>query len=75
MERELAPLADRQVEDAVRLGRAGEFSALVLLEALRTAHEAKLEVIDARLDAVLAQREAEALLDTGSISPALKDQP
>ena len=79
VERELAPLADRQVEDAVRLGRAGEFSALVLLEALRTAHEAKLEVLDARLDAGLAHRGVEALLDAGDVSPdassAVKDRP
>ena len=79
VERELAPLADRQVEDAVRLGRAGEFNALVLLEALRTAHDAKLEVLDARLDAGLAHRGAEALLNTRGVSPdeppAVKDRP
>ena len=77
VERELAPLADRQVEDALRLGRAGEFEALVLLEAFKTAHEAKLEVLDARLDSALAQRQLGALLDAGvSATPALgKDRP
>ena len=66
VERELAPLADRQVEDAVRLGRAGEFDALVLLEALKAGHEAKLEVLDARRGATLAQWTLEALLDAGT---------
>jgi outer membrane protein TolC len=62
VEQELAPLADRQVEDAGRLARAGEFSALILLEALTTAHEAKLEVLDARVGAGLAQTRLDALL-------------
>ena len=76
VERELAPLADRQVEDALRLGRVGEFNTLVLLEALKTAHEAKLEVLDARLGSALAQRRLEALLDSGlPATPPGKDRP
>jgi outer membrane protein, heavy metal efflux system len=69
VEKELAPLADRQVEDAVRLGKAGEFSALVLLEAMRAAHEAKLEVLDARVNVAVARATAEALLDAESRPP------
>lgn len=72
VEQELAPLADRQVEDAVRLGRAGEFEALVLLEALTAAYEAKLEVVDARSGVALAQRQLDALLPA---PPAGKDLP
>jgi cobalt-zinc-cadmium efflux system outer membrane protein len=77
VERELAPLADRQVEDALRLGRAGEFNTLVLLEALKAAHEAKLEVLDARLGSALARKRLEALLDAGvtATSPPGKDHP
>jgi outer membrane protein TolC len=73
IEHELAPLADRQVEDAVRLGRAGELNALLLLEALTTAHEAKLELLDARVATALARRSLDTLLDTAGAGPAAKD--
>jgi outer membrane protein, heavy metal efflux system len=69
VEQELAPLADRQVADAQRLAKAGELNALVLLESLRTAHEAKLEVLDARLDLGLARSQVEALLDAVPAAP------
>ncbi len=78
VERELAPLADRPVADALRLGRAGDFDALVLLEALKTAHEAKLEVLDARLRAGLAGRLAGALFEGGAAAappPAEEGRP
>lgn len=74
VEQELAPLADQQVEDARRLGRAGVFNALLLLEAVKTAHEAKLEAVEARLTLGLAQREIEALLGPAG-SLAGKDRP
>jgi outer membrane protein TolC len=67
VEEQLAPLADRQVEDAVRLGQAGEFDTLILLEALKAAHEAKLDVLDARVGVGLAQRRLDALLEGGRL--------
>jgi hypothetical protein len=69
VEEELAPLADQQVEGVRRLAGAGEFNSIVLLEALRTAHEAKLEVLDARLAAGSARVRADALLDTATAQP------
>lgn len=65
VERELAPLADQQVEDARRLGRAGVFNTLLLLQAIQAAHEARLEVIAARLALRLVQQEIRSLLDPG----------
>jgi outer membrane protein, heavy metal efflux system len=78
VERELGPLADQQVEDVRRLGRAGDFDAIVLLEAVRAAHEAKLQIIDARLAVGLAGRGMQALLESGTppaAPPAGKDRP
>ncbi len=63
VERELAPLADRQVKDAQRLMKAGELNTLVLLESLRAALEAKLEVLDARLDLGLARSRFDSLVE------------
>ena len=68
VEKELAPLADQQVADARRLAQIGDFNTLVLLEALQTAHQAKLEVLDARLDLTLDSRRLEALLEGGSFT-------
>ncbi len=65
VEKELAPLADQQVADARRLAQLGDFNTLILLEALTTAHEAKLEVLDARLKLTLDSRRLEALLEGG----------
>jgi outer membrane protein, heavy metal efflux system len=69
VEKELAPLADRQVEDAQRLAKVGELNALVLLEALRDAYEAKIEVLDARLDLALARSRFELLVEGTSAIP------
>lgn len=68
VEKELAPLADQQVADARRLGQLGDFNTLVLLEAIKTAHDAKLEVLDSRLSVTLASRRIEALLEGGSLA-------
>ena len=73
VEKELAPLADQQVADARRLGQLGDFNTLVLLEALTTAHEAKLEVLDARLTLTLGSRRLESLLEGGSLAAAQKE--
>ena len=72
VEKELAPLADQQVADARRLAAAGDFNTLVLLEALTAAHEAKLEILEARLNLALSSRRLEALLEGGS--PAIPVQ-
>ena len=70
VEKELAPLADQQVADARRLADLGEFDALVLLEAVQTAHEAKLAILDARLSAALSGSRLHALLEGGGGSPS-----
>jgi outer membrane protein, heavy metal efflux system len=78
VEKELAPLADQQVNDARRLGKLGEFNALVLLEAIKTAHEAKLEILESRLNVNLSVHRHDALLESGKSSAvaeqAHKDQ-
>jgi outer membrane protein, heavy metal efflux system len=63
VEKELAPLADQQVADARRLANLGEFDTLVLLAAIQAAHEAKLTVLDARLNAALSANRLDALLE------------
>jgi outer membrane protein TolC len=44
----VVPMVDQQVEDASKLVELGEGGALVLLESLVRAHEAKLKLIDIR---------------------------
>jgi outer membrane protein TolC len=63
VEKELAPLADQQLEDARRLGRLGDAATLVLLEALKSAHEARLEALDARLELSLAKARLSSLTE------------
>ena len=77
VEGELGPLADQQVDDARRLGRAGDFNALVLLEAIRTAHEARLEIVDARLGLGTAVRQMQALTEhvVPAASPSEEERP
>jgi outer membrane protein TolC len=65
VERDLAPLADQQMNDARRLKELGEFDTLVLLEAIRAAHEAKLAIVEARLSAALSGIRLDALLEGG----------
>ncbi len=72
---ELAPLADRQVSDVLRLGNVGDFSAIVLLEALTAAHEAKLEVLDARVAVALARTRLTGLLEDTTPGSAREAQP
>jgi outer membrane protein TolC len=50
LESSLVPLVDRQVADARRLVELGEGGSLVLLESLTRAHEAKLDLIEVRLE-------------------------
>lgn len=53
----IVPLVDQQIEDARRLLEIGEGGSLVLLESLVRAHEAKLELIEARLEESTTQNE------------------
>ena len=62
-ERELAPLVDEQLAEARRLGKLGAADTLIVLEALRGAHEAKLGIVEARLAASLAARRAQLLVE------------
>lgn len=62
IEREVAPLADRQVEDAKQLADLGEFEALTQLEALSRRFEARMQVLEAAHEEALARDEILALL-------------
>ena len=53
----VVPLVDRQIDDARKALEIGEGESLVLLESLVRAHEAKLSLIDARLEECDAQNE------------------
>ena len=52
---ELAPLGDRQLAEVRRLARLGDLDAGTLHEALQSAHESKLELLEAQLEASLAR--------------------
>lgn len=54
---DLVPLVEEQIEDAQRLLELGEGGSMVLLESLVRAHEAKLLLIEARLDESRTQNE------------------
>lgn len=57
LETKLVPLVDRQVADARQLLEIGEGGSLVLLESLVRAHEAKLDLIEARYEKSEAENE------------------
>lgn len=63
----LAPLADEQLREARSLAELGDFDALLVLEALRSAHETKIKIIDAQ--AAIARAEAKIL----SLAPPADD--
>ena len=62
LERELAPLADEQVEDARQQAELGEFDALVQLEALSRRFEARMEILAAIGEESSAREEMNGLL-------------
>ena len=62
--RELAPLGDEQLADVRRLARLGDFNALALLEALKATHDAKLELLQAQVEASQADARLGAFFDT-----------
>lgn len=55
LDADLVPLVDEQIKDAQRLLKLGEGGSLVLLESVVRAHEAKLHLIEARLNESRAQ--------------------
>ena len=70
IERELAPLADEQVDDARQLAEMGEFDAITQLDALTRRHEARLQVLEVNLTESLAREQVLALL-----GPTFKPEP
>ncbi len=58
----LAPLVDTQLADVRAQAELGEFDALLLLDALNTQFETKVEILDSRFDEVLAVERVRALL-------------
>ncbi len=58
----VVPLVDRQIDDARQLLEIGEGASLVLLESLVRAHQAKLDLIEARLEESETQNEIRHLL-------------
>jgi outer membrane protein, heavy metal efflux system len=58
----IVPLVDQQIADARRLLEIGEGGSLVLLESLVRAHEAKLELIEARLEESATHNEIRHLI-------------
>ena len=61
IERDVIPLADQQVADLRRLGQLGDFNTLILLEALQTAYEAKVQLLEARSGEATAVNELNAI--------------
>jgi outer membrane protein, heavy metal efflux system len=68
----IVPLVDRQIEDAQRLLELGESGSLVLLESLVRAHEAKLDLIEVRLEESTTQTEIRHLLGPDRLDATTK---
>ncbi|MBX3742580.1 MAG: TolC family protein [Akkermansiaceae bacterium] len=68
----VVPLVDRQIEDAGKVLELGEGDSLVLLESLVRAHEAKLDLIEARLEESDTQNEIRYLLGPDRIAASTK---
>jgi cobalt-zinc-cadmium efflux system outer membrane protein len=66
LQSEVVPLVDEQVAELRRLGRLGDFNTLVLLEALRTNYEAKVQLLEAALREATAVNELDALSAAGT---------
>lgn len=62
VERELVPLVDLQYAESRELARLGEVDTLILLDALRQQHEAKVRLVEVRRDEVLAAIAVQALI-------------
>jgi outer membrane protein TolC len=68
----VVPLVDRQIDDARQLVEIGEGGSLVLLESLVRAHEAKLDLIEARLEESDTQNKIRHLLGPDRIAASTK---
>lgn len=68
----IVPLVDRQVEDARSLLELGEGGSLVLLESLVRAHEAKLDLIEVRLEESTTENEIRHLLGPDRLAARTK---
>lgn len=68
----IVPLVDRQVEDARSLLELGESGSLVLLESLVRAHEAKLDLIEVRLEENNTENEIRHLLGPDRLAARTK---
>ncbi|BCX48451.1 efflux transporter [Haloferula helveola] len=68
----VVPLVDRQVEDARSLLEIGEGGSLVLLESLVRAYEAKLDLIEARLEESVAGNDIRHLLGPDRLTAKTK---
>lgn len=68
----VVPLVDRQIDDARQLVEIGEGGSLVLLESLVRAHEAKLDLIEARLEESDTQNEIRHLLGPDRVAASTK---
>lgn len=65
LEREVVPLVDEQVRELRQLGRLGDFNTLVLLDALRTSYETKVQLLDAVAAQATTTNELRALVGAG----------
>lgn len=72
IETKVVPLVDRQVEDSRKLLELGEGDSLVLLESLVRAHEAKLDLIEVRLEESTTQNEILYLLGPDRLAASNK---
>jgi hypothetical protein len=68
----VVPLVDRQIDDARQVLEIGEGDSLVLLESLVRAHEAKLDLIEARFEESDTQNEIRHLLGPDRIAASTK---
>lgn len=71
LETELAPLVDEQVADTRKLGRLGDFTTLISLEAYTKSFETKLQVLEAKLKEASVANQLNALLRPGLPDPAV----
>lgn len=70
LESSIAPLADRQLQDARRLAQAGELDPLVMLESVVRAHDTRLSLIEARLNESQAAVAIEEIMGPPALSNA-----
>jgi outer membrane protein TolC len=68
----VVPLVDRQIDDARQLVEIGEGSSPMLLESLVLAHEARLDLIEARLEESGTQNEIRHLLGPDRVAASTR---